>query len=126
MKRQMGLGCLLALVFNSAVADEAVESVILYSTYKDQGSVWSSARSYYFKAFNTVVLNVGNHDVELSKVCYSAYDAKGNVYALDTMDEALSVGVLPPGKTVQGFYQFTGKDEGVFDAFIVKAAHCPK
>ncbi|MHC8346714.1 DUF4354 family protein [Pseudomonas sp. RT6P73] len=109
----------LTVVTLNAQAEAPAESLMLWSTQKDQGSIWTSERSFHFKSFDAMLLNGGQKDVDLSKLCFQAYDAKGNAYHVDTIDESLVQGVLKPGKAVRGFYQFTG-DDGVYSASMVK------
>lgn len=113
-----------SLMFAFSFADNAeipLDSAVLFSTQKNQGVVWTSEKAAYFKSFNASLLNGGKKDIDLSKICYKAYDSKGNSYQLDTIDEKLSQGLLKSGKSVQGFYQFVSEDEGVYGASLVKA-----
>lgn len=112
------LACVFSFVANAEVP---LDSAVLYSNQKDQGVVWTNGKTMYYKSFKASLLNVGVKDIELSGLCYKAYDAKGNSYELDTIDEKLSQGFLKSGKTVQGFYQFVSEDESVYGASLVKA-----
>ncbi|MCI4604634.1 DUF4354 family protein [Pseudomonas fluorescens] len=94
------LACVFSFVANAEVP---LDSAVLYSNQKDQGVVWTNGKTMYYKSFKASLLNVGVKDIELSGLCYKAYDAKGNSYELDTIDEKLSQGFLKSGKTVQGF-----------------------
>ncbi|WAC46449.1 DUF4354 family protein [Pseudomonas sp. SL4(2022)] len=117
----------LSAVVLSAHAErpEPTPSLFLMSTYKNQGSIWANGNGVYFKAFDASLLNTGKEDVDLSKLCFQAYDAKGNAYGIDTIDESLSEGILKEWQSVRGFYQFTG-EMGVLDASMVKASYgCP-
>ncbi|CAI8758486.1 hypothetical protein EMIT0P265_180026 [Pseudomonas zeae] len=97
---------------------------MVHATPKNIGAAWTSNGSFYFKSFDVVVVNTGQDDIDLSKVCYQAYDAKGAGYEVDAVDEALVIGMLKPGISVKGFYQSSGLDEGAYNAFMIKAFLC--
>lgn len=117
-------GCLLAFAVFAQKAP--APSLLLHSTQKDQGSVWTGEVGYYFKAFDAVLVNTGKEDIDLDTLCFEAFDAKGHGYSLDAMDEALAQGTLKAGSSVKGFYQFSGKDAGVYEANLIKALPCPR
>lgn len=57
---------------------------------------------------DATLLNMGQKDVDLSKLCFQANDGKSTTYQVDTIDERLAQGTLKSGKAVSGFFQFTG------------------
>ncbi|MBB6155251.1 hypothetical protein HDC30_002474 [Pseudomonas sp. JAI115] len=119
-----GGACLVAL--GVSAQNSPAPSILLHSVQKDQGSVWTGTVSYYFKSFDAVLVNTGKEDIDLSTLCFKAYDAKGQAYAVDAMDEALAQGTLKASASVKGFYQFSGQDDGVYGASLVKAQPCPR
>jgi hypothetical protein len=111
------------VVINAQAAQpKPTPSLFLISTHKNQGSIWASGKGVYFKAFEATLLNTGKEDLDLSKLCFQAYDAKGNAYGVDTIDQGLTEGTVKPLQSVRGFYQFTG-EKGVLDASMVKALY---
>ena len=120
MKRNIICASLLSVFCTAVHANEPVDALVLYSTEKDKGVIWTEKQSSYFKEFEAVLINTGKKSVDLSKVCYKLYDASGNAYKLDTVDGKITAGSLAPGESVEGFYQFTSASEDVYKASLVK------
>ncbi|WP_277761073.1 DUF4354 family protein [Pseudomonas sp. A34-9] len=120
MKYRVFCASLLCAFSYGANAESPLDSVMLFLTQKSMGAVWTSEKTAHIKSFDALLFNGGKKEIDLGSVCYKAYDAKGNSYRLDATDENMTKGLLKPGKSVKGFYEFLSEDEGIYSASVVK------
>ncbi|WP_010119785.1 DUF4354 family protein [Burkholderia oklahomensis] len=104
----------------SAFAD-ITDSIAVYSTQNNQGSVSLGEKSFFTKDFKISIANISNKPIDLNKICLRAFSKDGKEFKLDTIDEKLAKGLLSPGKSVNGFAVFASDDASVSTAAVVKA-----
>ena len=68
------------------------------------------------------LINIGPKPVDLSKVCFKAYDDKGKEFKVDTIDEVFTTGILKAQGHIKSFIEFASEDDAVYNAQMVKLA----
>lgn len=111
------LGVLLAA---NVYAASPYDTVMVRASQGERSAISVGDKSFYVKSFNVEVLNVGPQPVDLSKVCFKAYDKGGKEFKVDTIDEVLTTGTLKAQGHIKSFIEFASENDGVFDAQIVK------
>lgn len=115
-----GIFCIFSFVGLAAAA--AIDSVVVYSTQKNDGSTSIGAKSYYTKDFNVSIANLSDKEIDLSSLCLIAYSPDGKAFALDTVSDELAQKKLKPKAMVEGDAVFSSKDSSVYSAAMVKIA----
>lgn len=114
-----GFGLLLAI---NVFAETPYDTVMVRSNQGELSAVSVGNKAFYVKSFNVELLNIGPKPVDLSKVCFKAYDDKGKEFKVDTIDEAFTTGMLKAQGHIKSFIEFASEDDAVYKAQIVKLA----
>lgn len=122
MKRiiAVSLGVLLAA---NVYAATPYDTVMVRASQGERSAISVGDKSFYVKSFNVELLNIGPKPVDLSKVCFKAYDDKGKEFKVDTIDEAFTTGMLKAQGHIKSFIEFASEDDAVYKAQIVKLAN---
>ncbi|MFT8210205.1 MAG: DUF4354 family protein [Symbiopectobacterium sp.] len=99
-----------------------LNNIVVYATAQSNGSMSVGDKSAYTKTFEVVVAKLSGKDMDLSKLCLKAYTPDNKAFKLDTVDEALTTGMLKDGKPVKGIATFASEDDAVFKAALVKTS----
>ncbi|MFD1260274.1 DUF4354 family protein [Entomomonas asaccharolytica] len=114
-----GLGLLLA---TSVYAASPYDTVMVRSSQGELSAVSVANKAFYVKSFNVELINIGPKPVDLSKVCFKAYDDKGKEFKVDTIDEVFTTGILKAQGHIKSFIEFASEDDAVYNTQIVKLA----
>ncbi|NOI26380.1 DUF4354 family protein [Vibrio mediterranei] len=100
-----------------------IDSLFLVSEEKSIGSMFGSKMGVYTKTFDVTMSNLSNMNVNLSLICFEGYASDGRMLELDTIDDNLVTGLLPPQKQIKGKVVFVSQKEDLISgATIVKVS----
>lgn len=105
--KKSAFACLLAVSATTlpALAD-VHEGIGVNAIDRSIGAMTKAGTVAYFKSFDIAVTNATDAPVDLSSLCFTAQTIDGNVFNLDTVDEALTTGSLEAGASASGFASF--------------------
>ncbi|AHK21492.1 hypothetical protein BF17_21125 [Yersinia similis] len=110
----------LCLVSFTGLAATITNSVTVYATQQNKGSISIGDKSYYTKDFKVFIANLSDNEIDLSSLCLAVHSPDGKTFKLDTVDETLIQGKLKPQAMVEGVAVFSAEDDSVYRAAIVK------
>lgn len=106
--------------FSFAANASTPENIVAYATAQSNGSISVRNKLAYTKSFDVAVVKLFGDDVDLSKQCLKAYSPDNKAFRLDTVDEALTTGILNDGQSVKGIALFASDNPTLLDAALVK------
>lgn len=120
MKVSMVVATLALAGFSFTANASTPDNVVVYATAQSNGSISVGNKLAYTKSFDVVVVNLFGDNIDLSKLCLKAYSPDNKAFKLDTVDEALTTGILKGGKSVKGIAMFASENATVLNAAVVK------
>lgn len=104
---------------SSGIVKQA-DTVIVYSTVRDLSAMAIGNEILYTKAFDVTIANSGEKSLDLSKGCFKAVMPDKTEHSADTIDQALSKGLLKATDHRKSFVAFSSYDESIYKASAVK------
>ncbi|WP_440864354.1 DUF4354 family protein [Symbiopectobacterium purcellii] len=120
MKVSMIVATMVLAGFSFAANASMPDNIAVYATAQSNGSISIGSKMVYTKSFEVAVVKLSGDDVNLSTLCLKAYSPDNKAFRLDTVDEALTTGILKEGKPVKGIAMFASENATVLDAAVVK------
>ncbi|MCW2484724.1 DUF4354 family protein [Candidatus Symbiopectobacterium sp. NZEC127] len=120
MKVSMIVASLTLAGFSFSANASTPDNMAVYATAQSNGSISVGNKMAYTKSFEVAVVKLFGDGVDLSKLCLKAYSPDNKAFRLDTVDEALTTGILKEGKSVKGIAMFASENAAVFNAAVVK------
>ncbi|QZN97857.1 DUF4354 family protein [Symbiopectobacterium purcellii] len=120
MKVSMIVATMALAGFSFTANASTPDNIAVYATAQSNGSISVGSKMAYTKSFEVAVVKLSGDDVNLSTLCLKAYSPDNKAFRLDTVDEALTTGILKEGKPVKGIAMFASENAAVLDAAVVK------
>lgn len=106
----------------ASYAEKADNNIMIIASPTKQSATSLNKNAFFTQRFDIQITNAGNQNIDMAKLCFVAQNPEGNKFHTDVVEDTLVSGILKPGQSVKGFAGFSGENNAVYDARLIKAS----